>query len=120
MGITVDTQSKEELTRRIVSRLMQGERSIIFTPNAVIANRARKDSAFCHTLMQADFRIPDGSGLVMAARIMGLPIEERLPGIELGEALLDELARRGGRAYFLGGRPHVAHKAAENMCRKHE
>ena len=119
MGMSIDAADTKTMAEQLMHRLSQGKTSIVFTPNAVMSERARKDENFRKTLMQADFRVPDGMGVVLAARLMGLPLRERVPGIELGEAIISRLTKIGGRAYFLGGAPGVAPRAAQEMRRKY-
>lgn len=119
MGMSIDATNTETMAEQLMRRLSRGKTSIVFTPNAVMSERARKDESFRKTLMQADFRVPDGMGVVLAARLLGFPIRERVPGIELGEKVIAQLSKSGGRAYFLGGAPGVATRAAQEMCRKY-
>lgn len=68
-------------------------------------------------ICNADLVIPDGIGVVKAARIIGTPLKERLPGIEIGEAILEYAAQTGKSVFLLGAKPGVA-DAAKKKCRK--
>ena len=63
--------------------------------------------------------LPDGAGVLLAAKILGTPIKEKIAGVEFGEKLLELAAKRGYRVYFLGGKPDVAAAAAEKMREKY-
>ena len=66
------------------------------------------DSAFSSALKEADLLIPDGSGILLAARVLNLPITNRVAGSEFFHELTKHLVENGGaRYYFLGSSDHV-------------
>lgn len=70
------------------SRVKKGE-LVIFTPNAEFLVEARENPEFGKILNQADINIPDGFGLILASRILGSLIKERVSGADLVERLLE-------------------------------
>jgi N-acetylglucosaminyldiphosphoundecaprenol N-acetyl-beta-D-mannosaminyltransferase len=74
--------------------------------------RARRDPAFRRVLQEADLSIPDGVGLLLAARRQGRHLPERVPGSELVYHLAQAAAREGWRLFLLGAAPGVAEEAA--------
>jgi N-acetylglucosaminyldiphosphoundecaprenol N-acetyl-beta-D-mannosaminyltransferase len=75
---------------------------------------ASSDDAFRTSLKNADLLIPDGTGIILAARVLGLPIQERVAGFEFFRGLSESLAKAGGaRYFFLGSSGHVL-----NLIRK--
>ncbi len=99
-------------------RLMATHRpAAIFTPNAEMAYRAARSPAFAGILSGADLLLPDGSGIVAAARLQGVRLP-RLPGIDFAEALL-ACVGRPCRLFLLGGRPGVAAAAARVLRRRY-
>ena len=48
---------------------------------------AQSDSHFRRALAKADILLPDGSGIVLAAKILGLDLTERVAGSEFFEEL---------------------------------
>lgn len=85
------------------------------TANPEVLMRAREDAELAGILHQADLVVADGIGLVWGARLLGDRLPERIPGIELVEALIGRLGRRGGSAYFCGAAPGVAEEAAARL-----
>lgn len=62
------------------------------------------DKEFSSALKDADWLIPDGSGIVFASRLLGGDIRQRVTGPDLFYSLHDEINRIGGkRVFFLGG-----------------
>ncbi len=94
--------------------------SYVVTPNPELVNHARSLPGYREVLNGAALVLPDGIGVVYAARILGRPLRRgRLPGIDFASALLPELAARGRGLYLLGAKPGVAEQAAENLSARH-
>ena len=71
---------------------------------------------FGRVLSDADLVIPDGVGVVYAAKILGRPLKGRVPGIEFAAALMARMAGKGKRLFLLGAKPGVAELAAANLA----
>lgn len=84
----------------------------IATTNPEFVMLAQRDPDFRHILRQADLCIPDGVGLLYAARWLGTPLIERVPGSELVHDLAALAAAEGKRLFLLGAAPGVAEEAA--------
>lgn len=61
---------------------------IVFTPNPEFLVEAQKNFEFKEILQKADLNLPDGVGLVLAAKILGKQIGQRFSGADLTEKLL--------------------------------
>ena len=66
---------------------------------------ALQDDAFARALRDADWLLPDGVGVVIAARVLGRDVPERVTGPDVFLALHARLDRErpGTRVFFLGG-----------------
>ena len=91
-----------------------GRSTAVFV-NAHCVNSAARDAVYKRALAAADFVLPDGSGISLAARMTGRRLTENLNGTDLCRPLCREAARRGLSVYLLGARPGVAEAAARNM-----
>ncbi len=93
----------------------------LYTPNPEIVMIAEKDEKFRSVMNGAELVVADGIGVIKAAKILKTPLPERIPGIELGEAMIEYCASKGEAlpVYFLGGKPGVAEDAARNMINKY-
>ena len=87
----------------------------ICTANPEFVMLARREPAFRAVLQQADLVLPDGVGLLWAARRQGQALPERVPGSDLIYRLAEEGARRGWRIFYLGAAEGVAARAAEQL-----
>ncbi|MSM40121.1 MAG: WecB/TagA/CpsF family glycosyltransferase [Geobacter sp.] len=64
---------------------------------------AQDDPQFAEALHDADWLIPDGSGIVLAAKILGRRIRGRITGSDIFWGLQETLNRSGGcSVFFLG------------------
>lgn len=87
----------------------------VVTPNPEIVNLARQREDYRQVLNGAGLVLPDGIGVIHAAKILGTPLQERVPGIDFASGLLARLAQTGGRLFLLGAKPGVADQAADNL-----
>lgn len=87
----------------------------IVGPNAHLVNLAQRNRAFAEAMQAADLAVPDGISVVMASRLLGMQLPERVTGGDLMERLCAESAVYGFRVFFLGGLPGAAMMAAHNL-----
>ena len=99
----------------IWQRFADGEQTAVFTPNSEIVQNCIDTPELYETVNSAEVIIPDGIGVIKAAKILGTPLRERIPGVELGERIIKESAGHGAKIFFLGSKPGVAEAAAEVM-----
>ena len=119
-GVVFDNVTMDEAVAWCVSAVDEyrgggASARAVFTPNAEIVQSCVEESALYELFASADLTIPDGAGVVLAAKILGTPLKGKVAGVELVERLAAELNRRGGTLYLLGGKPGVAKIAAERL-----
>lgn len=88
----------------------------VVTPNAEIAENCFKNAALKESVLDADYILPDGAGVVMASKICGSPLMGRATGVDVSNELLKLMSDGGKRLFLLGAKPGVAQKAAENIA----
>ena len=115
-GIQFDNLNMDEAVRRVLRD--DCEAQIVVTPNALIAEACASNPEYRRLINSASMVLPDGAGILSAAKRQGTPLRARVAGIDFGERLLAEAARRGDRVFLLGGRDGVAPAAAKNLTRK--
>lgn len=112
-GVKIDNVTPEEALQRAMTPA--GEPCVVFTPNALMLDACRRNTDDRQLLNRASLAIPDGFGVLWAAKRSGHPLKARIAGIEFGEALLARAATDGLRVFLLGGRDGVAAHAAERL-----
>jgi N-acetylglucosaminyldiphosphoundecaprenol N-acetyl-beta-D-mannosaminyltransferase len=90
---------------------------VIFTPNPEFLVAAHKDAEFRQVLNQADINWPEGFGLVLAGKLLGQPIKERVGGASLVERLLEIGNRDKWKVGIVGARRGVREET-EKQIRK--
>ena len=115
MGVTFDDLTLGEAVAAGATLARTPGLSYVVTPNPEIVNLARQSQDYQKLLNAADLVLPDGIGVVYAAKLLGTPLQGRVPGIDFDSGLLGELAGSGEALYLLGGKPGVAQQAAENL-----
>ncbi len=91
----------------------------VVTLNGSLLVQAARDPALRALVNGAALVTADGIGVILAARILGVPLSERLAGIDLAIALCASAAAAGHRVFLLGGAPGVAEDAAAELRRRH-
>jgi len=78
---------------------------------------AKEDPTFTNALHNADWLVPDGSGVVMAANYLKCPVHERITGSDIFYGLHEHLERQGGgRIFFLGSTEEILWEIGQNMA----
>lgn len=83
------------------------------TANPEFVMAAQHNPEFCKVLNQADLCVPDGVGLLWAARRLGRVLPERVTGSDLVPLLARKSAEKGWRIYLLGAGPGVAERTSQ-------
>ena len=119
LGVDIDVVTRSEALAILLGFLDGETNHILFTPNPEFVLEARKDHEFMDILNKGDLVVPDGVGIVLASRITGEKIKERVAGCDLILSLFDEIKDKERTIYFFGGKPGVAEKAKANMEEKY-
>lgn len=115
MGVGFDDLTRDGAVALCKNLIEEHRSAYMVTPNPEIVMASWDDPALREAISNADLVIPDGIGIVKAAKILGTPLKERLPGIEIGEAILQYAAQSGKKVFLLGAKPGVADLAADRM-----
>ena len=121
-GVNFDNVTLLEAAEILGARLERGTEDgvwAVYTPNAEIVQLCIDKNEYYDLINSAEMIVPDGIGVIKAAKILGTPMKERVPGVELGEKMIEYCAKTGHRVYFLGGKPGVASLASKSMTEKY-
>lgn len=78
---------------------------VVVTPNVDHLVKLRRNVSLFDQYRHADFIFPDGFPIVLASRLLGKSISERVTGADLFPALCKLMAKKQGRIFILGGAP---------------
>ena len=91
LGVDFDPLTLAEAAERADALVQEGAGGYIVTANPEIVLRCRKDDSYRAAVNGADLVLPDGVGDLMAGRILGTPLPERVTGADLTPRLLSRL-----------------------------
>jgi N-acetylglucosaminyldiphosphoundecaprenol N-acetyl-beta-D-mannosaminyltransferase len=118
LGISVHDVTEDEAVEALRGFIEAGGPHRIVTPNPEFVMQARRDRGFREILNSSDLAIPDGVGLLAAARMMGTPLRAHVRGTDLVLRLAAMSPSQGWRWFLLGAGPGVAQDAAEALRRQ--
>lgn len=115
LGIPVDPVTEDEAVEAVTDFMNGSVCRKVFTPNPEMLVLARKRPSFMEALLAADLTIPDGAGLLWAARFLGKELPARVTGTDMVVRACKAAAEDGKSVFLLGGSPGVAEKAADRL-----
>jgi N-acetylglucosaminyldiphosphoundecaprenol N-acetyl-beta-D-mannosaminyltransferase len=119
LGVGVDALTVEDLHAEI-GRLVRGRRcGLVLNANARCLNFCYEDSALRAFFNGAEVVFCDGAGVMLAARILGRRIPERITYADWTWRLAPFAAAEGFSLFLLGARPGVAQAAADKLKEHH-
>lgn len=114
----IDYFTPQGAVEELINRIRLDQPTRVFFVNAHCINVARGDPAYRACLRRAELVLPDGSGILLASRVLGIPIRHNLNGTDLVPMILNRAATENRTVYLLGGRPGVAATAAKRLEEK--
>lgn len=117
LGLKLHAVTLPQVSSHILSSIAERERFTVtyLNPNYVVA--ARKSPELVTAINEFDLVLADGIGVVVGARALDIPVNERLSTdrvcLEVFRKCTEE--KLPVRIFLLGGRPGVGEKAAEKL-----
>jgi len=109
LGMPLDALDLPAVLRRIDSAVDARAPFWLSTPNVNFLMMSRSDDEFRESLLMSDFCPVDGMPLVWIARLLGIPIRERVSGSDIFDALRSrEVHDRRLSVFLFGGAEGVA------------
>jgi N-acetylglucosaminyldiphosphoundecaprenol N-acetyl-beta-D-mannosaminyltransferase len=115
LGVGFDRIDLAAAAERIIERHAAGQRSFVITANPEFVMLARRDAELGGIAQSADLVVADGTGVLVASRVLRDPLPGRVPGRLLVPAVLRLIS---GPVFLLGAAPGVAEQAAATLMRQ--
>lgn len=120
LGKPVHLIGMKEASAYLRRQASQGEKQFVLAMNPEKIMKSREDGQLADIIeKQATLLIADGVGLVIAAKILGLPKISRVTGVGLFEEMVAAAAEDGRSVFLYGARDNVVRKAAEVLRQMH-
>ncbi len=113
LGIEIHDVTMQETVNILSAMAMSGTSHHVMTVNPEFIMIAQHNDEFRSVLKNASLKIPDGIGVVLAARILGKPLKERVAGVDTVHELARISQQKKLRIFFLGAAPGIAERTAE-------
>jgi N-acetylglucosaminyldiphosphoundecaprenol N-acetyl-beta-D-mannosaminyltransferase len=120
LDLWVDPVDMAMARERVADFVELGSRShSVFAVNPEKCFSVPRDRELHSSFRQADLLIPDGIGVVLAARLLYGAKLRRVPGVELMEEICCLAAERGYGVFLFGAREEVSAKAAQELINRY-
>lgn len=116
LGLPIDALDMPTILRRIDAAAASRTPFLISTPNLNFLVNSRSDLEFRESVLDSDLCPADGMPIVWIARLIGVPVTQRVSGSGIFDALKSEerLARQL-KVFLFGGAEGVAAAAARKL-----
>ncbi|EHO54629.1 WecB/TagA/CpsF family glycosyltransferase [Lentilactobacillus kisonensis] len=113
LGIPFINTSQTAFEQILYKRINDQQNTFVVTANPEIVMYAHEHPDYANLIKTADFIVADGIGIVIGAKLLETPVEERITGYDLFESLLKWGDQQHKSAYFVGAKPQVIQKLQE-------
>lgn len=104
LGYPVTTLDRNQCVNQIGAWIRSGKKGrYLVCANPHSLEIANSDKLFRSAILEADMVIPDGAGMIVASRILGGRIRERITGSDIFQVLSHTLNQEKGFRYFFLG-----------------
>ncbi len=119
--VPIDAVTMDGAVERVAQNLLVDLKRpfVISGVNAHFANLAQNDEGLASFLSSSDLNVADGMSLVVAARLLGSKLPERVTGVDLMVELCGMAAKSGRTVYLLGGMEGAAEGAASSLTNQY-
>jgi len=121
LGVHVDRMEINDLHRSIASAIRDNRTTVIGNHNLHSIYLFHRDQNMHEFYRRADLVHVDGMGVVLAAKLLGLPLtfSQRLAYLDFMPPVLQEAVQNRWRVFYLGCKPGVIDRGIEQLRRKH-
>ena len=115
-GVFFDNVTLNEAAQLLRAAARENRSGVsVFTPNSEIVQLCIEDASLRDRINDGGLIVPDGIGVIKAARILGTPLKGKVAGVDLGRRVMVFAAEEGFPVALVGGKPGVAEDAAAAM-----
>ena len=115
-GVFFDNVTLDEAAQLLRAAARENRSGVsVFTPNSEIVQLCIEDASLRDRINDGGLIVPDGIGVIKAARILGTPLKGKVAGVDLGRRVMAFAAEEGFPVALVGGKPGVAEDAAAAM-----
>lgn len=121
-GVAIDNLSMNYAVSRargLIYNPPDDRAQLVVTVNALSMNDALKSDEYRSILNRAAMVLADGAGMIWGMRFLGMPVQERVAGIDFAEQICRAASSEGWPVYFLGAEGSTAKECAAVMAERY-
>lgn len=115
----VNALSMDETVNRVEKMIQVGKPVQHVVINASKVNLMEKDAELRKIVNDCPLINADGASILWAAKKLGIPLTERVTGIDLFHRLIQKAEEKGYRVYLFGAREEVVGEVRRILTEKH-
>lgn len=119
LGIQFINTTFEGMVSTLHKRIEDQTKTFVVTANPEIVMYTYEDPQYKEIIHSADYVTPDGVGVILGAKILKTPLQERVTGFDTTIRLLELANEHSWKVYLLGGKEDINEKAAHNIKEKY-
>jgi N-acetylglucosaminyldiphosphoundecaprenol N-acetyl-beta-D-mannosaminyltransferase len=117
LGLAIDAVNIKEAVSLLRTATLHNEPYLMSTPNVNFLINSQRNVEFREAVLNSDLCVADGMPLIWIARLLGVPLPERVAGSDIFEKLKqnDTRFQHPLSVFFFGGEAGVGEKACDNL-----
>ncbi|CAG7857834.1 partial N-acetylglucosaminyldiphosphoundecaprenol N-acetyl-beta-D-mannosaminyltransferase, partial [biofilm metagenome] len=113
LGLPFDAIDLNQSMAEILSAINDNRSCFLSTPNLNFLCASQTEAAFRESVINSDLSIADGFPIVVVAKLLGIPLPERVAGSDLIDHLYRHNTDKPVKVFFFGGAPGVGELACK-------
>ncbi len=119
LGVRFSAVTLQQAVEHAMNLIRKNKKGYVVTPNPEIVDMCRNDEGLKDIVNSASLVLPDGIGIIYAAKILGEKLYGKVAGIDFAESLISAMSKEKMRIFLLGAKPGIAEKAGKRLCEKY-
>ena len=116
LGLPFDAVTMDQTLDKIYHAVDTREKCFISTPNLNFLITSQKDNEFRNSVINSDLSVADGKPLIWMARLLNIPLPERVAGSDIIENLIENRQdHKPIKVFFFGGQDGIAELACQKL-----
>jgi len=116
LGVKFDNLTMDQIVSKTIKATKKKSQTILAFSNPEFVIDAQKNKFLRTYLNNVDYNLADGVGVILASKLLGKPLKERITGTDFTPAIV----KTGIKIFLLGGKDGVAEQAKEKLEEKFE
>ena len=116
LGLPFDVFNMDGVIDKVSQTINNNTPCFISTPNLNFLIASQNNTDFKNSVINSDLSVADGKPLIWIARLLNIPLPERIAGSDIIEELIEN--RKGNKplkVFFFGGQDGVAEQACKKL-----